>query len=80
VHGAGVGETTGTRYEFNQSSSQTFNRHGSDAIESTSVDYVRVSSGGDEQNDFFLRSLVHVTINAQGEMTAHVDQFERVCK
>lgn len=79
LHGAGVGETTGTRYEFNQSSNQVFNRRGSDALEFTFVDYVRVISEGNEQNDFFRRSLIHVTINAQGEMTAHVDQFDREC-
>jgi hypothetical protein len=79
VHGAGVGETTGTRYEFNQSSNQVFNRHGTGALEFTFVDFVRVISQGPEQRDFFLRMLIHVTLNAQGEVTAQVNEFERVC-
>jgi hypothetical protein len=81
VHGGGVGETTGTRYEFNQSTNQVFNRHGSGALEFTSMDFIRVIAAGNQpDDDFFLRSQIHVTLNAQGEVTAQVRAFERVCE
>ena len=57
-----------------------FNRRGSDALEFTFVDYVLVISAGNAQNDFFLRHMIHVTINAQGEITAQINESERVCK
>jgi hypothetical protein len=77
-----VSASTGTHYEFNQSSNQTFNRHGTGALEFSFVDFVRViSAGGPDESadDFFVRTHIHVTINAQGEVTVQIIEAEAVC-
>ena len=79
VHGGGVGQTTGTSYTFNQTTSQIFNRHGNGALEFTTVEFIRIFAQGPEGRDFLIRLETHVIFNAQGELTVQINDFERVC-
>jgi hypothetical protein len=78
VHGSGVGETTGTSYQFTQTTTTVFNRHGTAPIELIREELIHVVSEGNA-NDFRMRRNVHTVINAQGEVTVSFSDFERVC-
>ena len=78
--GIGVGQISGQMYVFNQSSHQIFNSR-QPALEFTMVETIHVTRAGEgpRNDDFRLRAVVHVTINENGQMTAEVNSFERVC-
>jgi hypothetical protein len=79
LQGSGVGDTTGTQYGFTQATHTTFNRHDTGALEFTLTETIHVISRG-HQDDFRMRFLIHVTWNAQGQATAQVSAFERICE
>ena len=78
LEGSGTGLTTGNHYQFGQETTDIFNDHDSPAIEFTFVEMVRVISSGSD-NNFRLRTHIHVTINANGETTVSIMDSERVC-
>jgi hypothetical protein len=78
LSGIGVGQVTGERYVFHQTSNETFNTREGGSLESTITETIHVLSAGGN-DDFRLRAVFHGTINANGEMTATVESFERIC-
>ena len=68
---------SGDRYRFKELHTTNVNRDG--ASELTSVGQVEaVSQGPDDNSATF--ALVHVTINANGEITAVVDNADSDCR
>jgi hypothetical protein len=76
---SGVGETTGTTYHGTGQTQQTF--HASGVTSSYSFTYVNIFHivGTQPGNDFFVREVSHVTVNANGTLTGYVDQFSVTC-
>jgi hypothetical protein len=76
---SGVGQSTGTVYHGTGQTQQTFHLSGvSDASSSTFVNVFHIVGSG-PGNDFFVREVTHVTVNANGTLTAFVDQFSVTC-
>lgn len=82
IHLTGIGENTGSRYVFNQNSQQ---------IKNFTVDteltypYVlteklryRLVSQGSQGNDY-LTAMFHMTVNANGNITAYIDTIDWEC-
>jgi hypothetical protein len=78
--GIGVGQISGQTYVFTQSSHEVFNSQ-PPALEFTMVETIHLIRAGEapQRDDFRLRLIVHVTINENGDMTAQVNSFERIC-
>jgi hypothetical protein len=76
----GVGLTTGDRYRGTGVTQETF---GGSLVNgqasSTFVNNYRIVGQGPE-NNFMIHEVVHVTLNAHGELTAIVDQSSVTCK
>jgi hypothetical protein len=78
VDGIGTGQVSGNQYVFTQTTHQVFNRRDDPSLEFTMTETIHViSSGG--ADDFRMRALLHVTINADGTVTTEVVKVERVC-
>lgn len=75
--GIGIGQTTGQRYVFTQSTTQVFNIHET-AFEFTLTEIIHVISAGEGDN-FRIRALFRGTVNALGHVTVELSEFERVC-
>jgi hypothetical protein len=77
---SGVGETTGATYHATGQTQQTF--HASGVNSSFSSTYVNVFHivGTGPGNDFFVREVSHVTVNANGTVTGYVDRFSVTCR
>jgi hypothetical protein len=76
---SGVGETTGAVYHGTGQTQETFHFSGvSDSFSDTFVNVFHIVGTG-PGNDFFVREVFHVTVNANGTLTAFVDQFSVTC-
>jgi hypothetical protein len=78
LHGSGEGFETGNQYEFMQTTNLVFNRPDDTPLEFTLAETVHIVSHG-SNNDFRVRTLIHVAINANGEVSAQINEFDRVC-
>lgn len=74
---SGVGMTTGTMYRGTGVSQGTVN--GKVGLQETIVNNFRVIGQG-RGNNLLIHSVFHITVNANGEVTATVDKFSEVCK
>jgi hypothetical protein len=76
---SGVGETTGAVYHGTGQTQETFHFSGvSDSFSDTFVNVFHIVGTG-PGNDFFVREVFHVTVNANGTLAAFVDQFSVTC-
>jgi hypothetical protein len=73
----GVGETSGTEYRVAGSASQTMNVGGA-RVSSLTVREVFVTRGSAPNQTIGIR--MHVTVNADGETTAFVDESATECR
>ena len=78
--GQGVGEITGDKYVFQDVFNLQINEPG--PFEQTRTRTFKATRQGSatEDDDLQLKSVIHLTVNANGEVTADVDQFEVVCR
>lgn len=78
----GVGETTGAKYVARDQFTTGFNTMPGAAATQQYVETFRVIRQGSSvpDDDLLLTSVFHVTINANGDVTASVDKFEGGCK
>jgi hypothetical protein len=74
---SGIGETTGTKYQGTGVTQGTFN--GQVGFETSFVNNFRIIGQG-PGNNFLVHENFHVTINANGTVTAFVDNFRVECK
>ena len=75
--GIGVGQSSGQRYVFTQSTTQVFNTHQT-AFEFTLTEIIQVISAG-PGNNFRIRALFRATVDATGRLTVELMEFERIC-
>ena len=73
----GYGETTGDKYQGTGVTQGTFN--GRVGVQDTFVNNFRIIGQG-PGNNFMVHENFHVTINANGEVTALVDNFSVQCR
>jgi hypothetical protein len=73
----GVGETSGTEYRIAGSASQTMNMGGAE-VTSLTVHEVFLTRGSAPNQAIGMRT--HVTVNANGETTAFVDESATECR
>jgi hypothetical protein len=77
--GTGVGETSGATYQWNDAINQTQNiRDGAGIVISAPQTTALVGQGG--VSDIHFRARFHVTVNANGDLTVVIDQFDAICK
>jgi hypothetical protein len=74
VHGVGL--TTGLKYNGTGETDQTLNVNA--GVENTSVNNFKIIGQGPD-NNYLLHENFHFTINADGSVTASVDNFSVVC-
>jgi hypothetical protein len=74
---SGTGQTTGDKYQATGVTQREFN--GKVGSEFTFVNNFRIIGQG-PGNNFLVHQLVHVTVNANGEVTAFVDNSSIECK
>jgi len=74
---SGIGQTTGAKYQATGVTQTQFN--GKLGYETTYVNNFRIIGQG-PGNNFMIHQNVHVTVNANGEITANVDNFRVECK
>ena len=74
---SGTGFTTGDKYQGTGVTQGTFN--GKVGFESTFVNNFKIIGQG-PGNNFLLHENFHITVNANGEVTAVVDNFSVKCK
>jgi hypothetical protein len=81
IQGQGEGESSGDKYVFHSvsNSHQNFTEDNANFTFSDTARLIRQGSAT-PTDDFNLIFLVHVTINANGEVTADVAKFEPECK
>jgi hypothetical protein len=75
----GTGQTTGEKYVFIQNTNVAFNTQQPLPLESTETETIQIIGRG-QTPDRYIRALFHTTINANGELTAQVEDFERECR
>jgi hypothetical protein len=73
----GIGQITGAKYQATGVTQDQFN--GKVGSEFTYVNNFRIIGQG-PGNNFLVHQNVHVTVNANGEVTANVDNFRAECK
>jgi hypothetical protein len=81
LKGQGEGLSSGDKYVVNNIANANINRPpGADLIarEAHTVKVIRQGSAT-PTDDLQIKAFFHITINAQGEVTAEVDNFELVC-
>jgi hypothetical protein len=77
--GTGVGATSGATYQWNDAINDTENFNGeSGVVISAPQTTALVGQGG--VSDIHFRVRFHVTVNANGELTVLIDQFEAICE
>jgi len=76
---SGVGSVTGDKYQGTGGTQEHFNIHSSPAIEDTFVNNFRIIGQG-SGNNFLVHTTFHVTINAEGVITADVLNDSTECK
>jgi hypothetical protein len=78
--GQGVGEITGDKYVFQDVFNLQINEPG--PLEETQTRTLKATRQGSatEDDDLQLKSVIHLTLLANGEVTAEVRQFEVVCR
>jgi hypothetical protein len=76
---SGVGQTSGDSYQANGGSHFRFNAGDPLPFTDTFVDNFRIIGQG-PGNNFLVHYNYHVTVNANGELTASVDNFKAECK
>jgi len=74
---SGIGQTTGAKYQATGVTQSQFN--GKVGSEFTFVNNFRIIGQG-PGNNFLVHQNVHVTVNANGEVTANVDNSSVECK
>jgi hypothetical protein len=74
---SGTGQTTGDKYQATGVTQEQFN--GKVGQEFTYVNNFRIIGQG-PGNNFLVHQLIHITVNANGEVTASVDNFSIECK
>jgi hypothetical protein len=77
VSGTGVGDQ-GNTYEFNGNFHSTINFHGSLQFIATNPFILRLTSKGSAPN-FTLHILSHITFDANGDLTAFIDNYTAEC-
>jgi hypothetical protein len=76
---SGTGRTSGTQYRATDAGTSTFNGGGDDsANEFTNEFTFQLISAGNEDN-FRVKGLIHMTVNANGETTSEVIRLEAYC-
>lgn len=73
----GIGRTSGDKYQATGVTQQNFN--GNVGTQFTFVNNFRIIGQG-PGNNFLVHQLVHITVNANGEVTAFVDNSSIECK
>jgi hypothetical protein len=81
----GVGQTTGDQYIFQNAANNVFNHqitsdgviHGSDTSNTANVQLI---SPGHSLPDLNVHFLVHATVNANGEVTTEISNFDARCR
>lgn len=81
AEGTGVGQTSGATYQWNESFKETasFDLSEGAPFITTSVRTVNLVGQGQAPN-LKVKARFHVTVNANGEVTARISEFEEVCK
>ena len=74
---SGVGQITGDKYQGTGVTQDQFNAQVGE--EFTFVNNFRIIGQG-PGNNFLVHQVIHVTVNANGEVTAEVDLFSEDCK
>ena len=75
----GVGLFSDDTYRGTQANNFVFNSNSGGTFEQTSQFVFSMIAPGPD-NNFFVRILFHITVNANGEVTAIVDNFEAECR
>lgn len=77
--GTGVGATSGATYQWNDAINDTENfRDGPGVVIAAPQTTELIGQGG--VSDIHFRARFHVTVNANGELTVLIDEFEAICK
>ena len=78
--GKGVGAVTETKYVYSEEDNQELSESGPSDQTSFSweINHLLISSSSEE--DFFAKLTLHLTINANGVLTAFVDKVEADCR
>src|SRR5262245_9449841 len=76
---SGVGSLTGAKYQGTGGTQEHINDHSSPALEDTFVNNFRIIGQGPD-NNFLVHTTFHVTINADGVVTADVLNSSTECK
>jgi hypothetical protein len=76
---SGVGTVTGAKYQGTGVTQEHFNDHSSPAFEDTFVNNFRIIGQG-PGNNFLVHTTFHVTVNADGVVTANVLNSSIECK
>jgi hypothetical protein len=81
ARGRGLGLSSGKKYQFNQNSSFVTNARSSECsqLETTGVQEFRLIGQGSSDN-FKMQSTFHLTMNANCELTAFVDNARIECQ
>ncbi|CAH2714684.1 hypothetical protein BACCIP111895_01860 [Neobacillus rhizosphaerae] len=77
IHGQGVG-SQGNEYVFNETSNDHFSTNNRQ-FENTFNVPIRVISKGTAPN-FLVHALIHLTVNANGDVTATISVFKTECR
>jgi hypothetical protein len=79
VHGTGIGSPSGQNYIFNATASDEANVSTSDTGEETDVPlrFQLIAQGGGE--NLYVTVFFHVTVDANGNITAYIDREEINC-
>jgi hypothetical protein len=78
--GVGIGATSGATYQWNDAINQTFNIRdgGESGVIAAPQTTELIGQGGVSDIHFLAR--FHITVNANGELTVEIDQFDAICK
>ncbi|WER49960.1 hypothetical protein CupriaWKF_22925 [Cupriavidus sp. WKF15] len=79
VRGIGIGNNTGARYIDNEGGQATENLLPSGALDYTAVFNGTVIAVDKGVPDLHYRSLFHITVDANGNVTVRIDKFEILC-
>ena len=74
--GIGIGATSGATYQWNDAINQTVNFRGEQPV-IAAAQTTLVGQGG--VSDIRFRARFHVTVNANGDLTVLIDEFEAIC-
>jgi len=74
----GVGDLSGLNYTVRTTTNETVNDKDGPQFEATIISTVKLITQGPEQN-YFLRVVFHITVNANGVTTTTVDQTRIEC-